>query len=87
MNYHPINIKEKFELFAEHWAPKVVAQVNNYQFKLVKLLAEFIWHSHPGTDKTFIVIKGAMKIGFRDGELMLSEGEMFVVPVGVQLVI
>ena len=84
MNYRAINFSRKFELFSERWAPKVVAQMNDYQFKLVKLLGDFVWHRHAHTDEVFIVIKGSMKIAFRDGEVALTRGEMFVVPMGVE---
>lgn len=83
MNYCPINLKNKFGLFADQWAPKVVAEMNDYQFKLVKLLGEFVWHSHNDTDEAFIVIEGTMKIEFCDGEVTLNKGEIFVVPKGV----
>ena len=54
--------------------------MNDYQFKLVKIAGEFVWHNHPDTDETFIVIEGTMKIRFRDGEVGLTAGEMFVIP-------
>ena len=78
-----INIKEKFSKFKDHWSPRVVAQMNDYQFKLAKLKGKFIWHDHKETDETFIVIKGSMQIEFRDGTVDLAEGEMMVVPKGV----
>ena len=78
-----INLKEKLSLFSEHWSPKVIAEMNDYQFKLVKLQGDFVWHSHSDTDEVFIVIEGAMKIELSDGIVELSEGEMFVVPKGV----
>jgi len=79
-----INLKEKFSKFSEHWSPKVIAKMNNYQFKLVKIKNEFIWHKHKNMDEVFIVIAGNMKIEFRDSVIDLSEGEMFVVPKGVE---
>ena len=78
-----INLKEKLSLFSERWSPKVIAEMNDYQFKLVKLQGDFVWHSHADTDEVFIVIEGAMKIELSDGIVELSEGEMFVVPKGV----
>ena len=78
-----INLKEKLSLFSEHWSPKVIAEMNDYQFKLVKLQGDFVWHSHADTDEVFIVLEGAMKIELSDGIVELSEGEMFVVPKGV----
>ena len=80
----PINLQSKFELFSEHWSPKVIAKMNDYQFKIAKIKGEFIWHNHKDTDETFIVIEGTMFIKFRDGIVELSAGEMFVVPKGVE---
>ena len=79
-----INLKEKFSKFSELWSPKVVAEMNDYQFKLVKIKGNFDWHSHEKTDETFIVIQGTMSIEFRDRFVDLSEGDMFVVPKGVE---
>ena len=79
-----INLKEKFSKFSELWSPKVVAEMNDYQFKLVKIKGNFDWHSHEKTDETFIVIQGEMSIEFRDRVVDLSEGEMFVVPKSVE---
>ena|SRR2546421_8842415 len=79
-----INFHDKLSRFSEHWSPRVVAEMNNYQFKLVKIRGEFVWHCHPETDETFLVIEGQMEIGFRDRNLALRAGEMFVVPRGVE---
>ena len=84
MNYEPINLQRKFSLFNEQWTPKVVAKMNDYQFKVVKLQGDFIWHDHKDTDETFIVVEGKLRIDFRDGAVHLSAGEMFVVPKGVE---
>lgn len=84
MNYAPINLEEKFALFKEQWQPKVIAEMNDYQFKVVKLEGEFIWHDHKDTDETFIVMAGELRIDFRDGAVTLAAGEMFVVPKGVE---
>jgi mannose-6-phosphate isomerase-like protein (cupin superfamily) len=84
MDYRPINFKQKFSLFSEQWTPKVVAEMNDYQFKVVKLKGDFIWHDHKDTDETFIVIDGSLRIDFRDGAVTLRTGEMFVVPKGVE---
>jgi mannose-6-phosphate isomerase-like protein (cupin superfamily) len=70
------------KLFSEHWSPKVIAEMNDYQFKLVKIKGKFTWHSHADTDETFIVLEGSMGIQFRDRTVQLSEGEMCVVPRG-----
>lgn len=84
MSYRAINFEQKFSLFHEHWKPKVVAEMNDYQFKVVKLQGDFIWHDHQDTDETFIVIEGDLRIDFRDGAVRVSAGEMFVVPRGVE---
>ena len=78
-----INLREKLEKFSDHWSPKVIAEMNDYQFKLVKIEGEFVWHNHTDTDETFIVIEGEMKIEFEDKTVVLREGEMYVVPKGV----
>ncbi len=79
-----INLKDKLSLFSEHWSPKVIAEMNDYQFKLVKIEGEFVWHEHPDTDEVFIVIEGTMQIEFEDRTIELREGEMLVVPKGVR---
>ena len=84
MNYQAINFTDKLKLFDDQWAPRVVAEMNDYQFKLVKLQGDFVWHEHQETDETFIVLKGQLRIDFRDGRVDLSAGEMFVVPKGVE---
>src|SRR5439155_11794829 len=70
--------------FSDHWSPKVIAQMNDYQFKLVKIQGEFVWHRHAETDEVFIVLDGEMSIGLRDGSVHLRAGEMYVVPKGVE---
>ncbi len=82
MKYQPINLAEKFSAFSEHWSPRVIAELNDYQFKLAKLQGEFVWHQHPDTDEAFLVIEGEMEIEFRDGVVRLQEGELYVVPRG-----
>jgi mannose-6-phosphate isomerase-like protein (cupin superfamily) len=84
VNYKAINFQQKFELFNEQWLPKVVAEMNDYQFKVVKLQGDFIWHDHKDTDETFIVVDGDLRIDFREGAVHVSTGEMFVVPKGVE---
>ena len=84
MDYTPINVQQKFGLFSEQWQPKVIAEMNDYQFKVVKIQGDFVWHSHQDTDETFLVIDGDLRIDFRDGAVHLSAGEMFVVPKGVE---
>jgi mannose-6-phosphate isomerase-like protein (cupin superfamily) len=83
-HYKPINLSEKFGKFAETWAPRVIAEMNDYQFKLVRIQGEFVWHSHADTDEVFIVVDGKMRIELRDGHVDLKSGEMFVVPRGVE---
>jgi mannose-6-phosphate isomerase-like protein (cupin superfamily) len=84
MKYTAISLRSKFALFAEQWSPKVVAEMNDYQFKIVKLQGDFVWHDHQDTDETFIVIEGTLRIDFRDGHVQLGAGDMFVVPKGVE---
>lgn len=84
MNYTSINFKNKFSKFSDHWSPKVIAEMNDYQFKIVKIQGDFVWHDHRDTDEVFMVIKGVMEIEFRDGKVKISAGEMFVVPQGVE---
>jgi mannose-6-phosphate isomerase-like protein (cupin superfamily) len=79
-----INLAEKLSKFSEHWSPRVVAEMNDYQFKVVKFVGEFVWHDHKDTDEVFLVLKGEMEIGFRDRNVTLKVGEMFVVPKGVE---
>lgn len=84
LKYKAINFTDKFSLFSETWSPKVIAEMNENQFKLAKLKGEFVWHKHDDTDEAFIVLKGDFTILFRDGQVNLSAGEMFVVPKGIE---
>ena len=84
MGYQAINFSRKFALFTEQWQPKVVAEMNDYQFKVVKLQGDFVWHDHKDTDETFMVIEGDLRIDFRDGSVHVRAGEMLVVPKGVE---
>ena len=84
MEYSAINYEEKFGKFAEQFSPKIVAQLNNYHFKLVRFQGDFVWHSHADTDEAFMVLEGAMRIDFRDGCVELKAGEMFVASKGVE---
>ena len=79
-----INFQEKFAKFSEHWTPKIIAEMNDYQFKLAKVKGEFVWHNHSHTDEVFIVIEGILKIEFAEQTIELNAGEMYVVPKGVQ---
>ena len=83
MKFTAINFKDKFTKFSDHWSPRVIAEMNDYQFKLVKVEGEFVWHDHPKTE-VFIVIEGSFHIEFRDGIVALEAGEMLVIPKGVE---
>ena len=82
MQYQAISIDEKFKKFSEVFQPKVIAQMNDYQFKLARVKGDFVWHSHADTDEVFLIIEGELTIEFRDGSVRLRAGEMFVVPRG-----
>lgn len=84
MKYKSINFEEKLNLFNEQWSPKVIAELNNNQFKIVKIEGDFVWHDHQDTDEAFIVLEGQLRIDFRDGSVTISAGEMYVVPKGVE---
>ncbi len=84
MNHQPINFGKKLTLFTEPWSPRIIAGMNDYHFKLVRIKGDFVWHSHPETDEAFIVLDGSMQIDFRDGTVALNAGEMYVVPRGVE---
>ncbi len=84
MKYEAVNFEEKLGLFDEQWAPKVIAEMNEYQFKIVKIKGDFVWHDHKDTDETFIVLEGNLRIDFSDGHVNLARGEMYVVPKGVE---
>ena len=84
MHNNVVNFAEKLALFNETWTPKVIAQMNDYQFKLAKFDGEFVWHEHADTDETFIVINGTMSIELEDKTVHLKTGDMYVVPKGVK---
>jgi mannose-6-phosphate isomerase-like protein (cupin superfamily) len=84
MTYTAINFRERFARFTEQWQPRVVAELNDYQFKLVRVQGDFVWHRHQDTDEAFIVLDGTLGIDFRDGAVRIAAGEMFVVPRGVE---
>jgi mannose-6-phosphate isomerase-like protein (cupin superfamily) len=79
-----INPQRLGDKITEYWSPKIIAQMNDYHFKIAKVQGDFVWHSHAGTDETFIVLDGMLTIQFRDGELRLGQGEMAVVPKGIE---
>ena len=85
MEMDKVNLVEKLAKFSDLWTPKVIAEMNNYQFKLVKIKGEFVWHEHHNTDEAFIVLEGKMRIEFEnDNSVELTEGEMFIVPRGLR---
>lgn len=79
-----VNIPEKFEQFSDHWSPRIVGELNGQQVKLAKLKGEFIWHSHKDEDEMFFIIKGKLKIEFRDRTVELNENDFFIVPRGTE---
>jgi len=84
MNKDVINLEQKLSLINDHWQPRVVAEMNDYQFKLAKLEGEFIWHKHDETDEVFYLIAGQLVIELRDGNVTLNAGDMYVVPKGIE---
>ena len=79
-----VNLAEKFALFSEHWTPKIITELNDYQIKIVKVVGDFVWHDHSDTDEFFLVIEGTLFIEFEDETMELNAGELYVVPKGVQ---
>jgi len=79
-----ISTTEKLAAFSEHWAPKIVGAFNGHDLMVVKVKGEFVWHDHPDTDDFFMVLKGALRIDLPDGAVTLKEGDIYVVPKGVQ---
>jgi mannose-6-phosphate isomerase-like protein (cupin superfamily) len=84
MDYRSVNLAEKFKLFTYQWNPRVIAEMNDYQFKAVRLEGDFIWHEHKDTDEAFLVLEGTLRIDFRDGAVSIGPGELYVVPKGVE---
>ena len=79
-----VDLRDKLSLFSEHWSPKVVATMNDYEVKVAKVKGEFVWHSHADTDELFLVVDGTLTIQLPDGDVTLSPGQLFVVPRGVE---
>jgi mannose-6-phosphate isomerase-like protein (cupin superfamily) len=79
-----VNLAQKFSTFDDLWAPKIVAELNGQAVKLAKLQGEFIWHHHDVEDELFLVVKGRLLIQFRDRDVLLEEGDLIVVPAGVE---
>jgi mannose-6-phosphate isomerase-like protein (cupin superfamily) len=84
MKIEKINLESKLSQFTDQWSPKIIAQMNEYHFKLVKIQGKFVWHKHAETDEVFIVLKGSMYIDFRDKTINLEEGEMCVITKGLE---
>jgi mannose-6-phosphate isomerase-like protein (cupin superfamily) len=84
MSTDVVDLDEKFDLFTEHWSPKLVARLNDYEVKLVKVQGEFVWHTHDDTDELFLVVDGTLTIQLRDRDVTLGPGQLFVVPRGVE---
>ena len=79
-----VNLEDKFGQFSQPWTPRIVARLNDYEVKVVRILGEFVWHSHPDTDELFLVVDGRLTIDLRDGVVELGPGELYVVPRGVE---
>ena len=79
-----VNLAEKFSLFDKYWAPHIVGELNGQYLKLAKFKGEFIWHTHENEDEMFLVLKGQLKIEFKDNSVSLKEGEFYIVPKGVE---
>lgn len=84
MKTEAINFNDKFSMIKEQWSPRIIAQMNDYHFKLARIEGEFVWHSHPETDEVFIVLGGEMQIALRDQTVELKTGEMCVIPAGIE---
>lgn len=84
MAIQPINVREKLSSLADLWSPHIIAQINDYHIKLAKIQGEFVWHKHSETDEVFFVVKGQLRLEFRDQVVQLNEGELCVVPRGVE---
>jgi mannose-6-phosphate isomerase-like protein (cupin superfamily) len=80
----PVRLHEKLALFADHWHPRIVAQLDDVYAKVVKVQGEFVWHTHDQQDELFLVIEGELTIGLRDGDVRLAAGDLYVVPRGVE---
>lgn len=84
MNYAGVDLADKLSSFSEHWSPKVVARLNDYEIKVVKVDGRFVWHAHDETDELFLVLRGELTIQMREGNVTLRRGQLFVVPRGVE---
>ncbi len=84
MNLTPTDIDQKFSLFSEPWSPKVIGRLNNYLVKIAKLKGDFVWHTHAETDELFLVNRGVLRVDLREAQVYVKQGQMFVVPKGVE---
>ena len=78
-----VNLAEKFALFSDYWSPKIIGDLNGQQVKLVKLQGPFVWHHHDSEDELFLVVKGRFRMEFRDRAVWVEEGELIIIPHGV----
>jgi len=81
---YPVNLAEKFGKFHDYWNPRMIGELNDFAVKIVKLKGEFIWHHHDVEDELFLVVKGTLRMRFRDHEALVREGEFLIVPHGVE---
>jgi len=79
-----INLKEKFAHFTDHWSPRIIGELNGQDVKIAKVKGEFVWHNHSNEDELFYIVKGSLKIDFEDGMRTINEGEMIIIPRGVE---
>jgi mannose-6-phosphate isomerase-like protein (cupin superfamily) len=79
-----INLREKFSRFSDYWSPKIIGELNDCHVKAAKLKGEFVWHHHDNEDELFLVVKGTLRMKFRDREAVVREGEFVIVPKGVE---
>lgn len=84
MTNDAVDLNEKFALFTEQWSPKLVARLNDYEVKLVRIKGDFVWHTHEDTDELFLVLEGRLTIQLRDRDVVLGPGQLYVVPRGVE---
>ncbi len=84
MPVEKINLAQKFSLFSDQWSPKIVSDLNDSFIKLAKIEGEFVWHKHDNEDELFIILKGKLKMQFRDGDVIVEPGEILIVPKGVE---
>ncbi|MBI2688969.1 MAG: cupin domain-containing protein [Acidobacteria bacterium] len=84
MKNRVVNLREAFATFDEHWRPRIAGEMNDYVVKIVKFQGEFVWHKHEDTDEMFLVHKGEMVIRFRERDVRLRAGELFIIPRGVE---